>query len=107
MTARPHKYRAKPVVIDNIRFASTAEGNRYLELKTLFRANKITDLTLQPEYLCEVNGVKVCIYRADFQYFDYQTGKTVVEDKKGFRTAEYKLKKRLVEACHGITITEV
>jgi hypothetical protein len=36
-----NKYRAQPVVIDGIRFASKKEGARYLELKLLERAGKI------------------------------------------------------------------
>jgi hypothetical protein len=37
-----------------------------------------------------------------------QEGYTVVEDVKGFKTPVYKLKKKLVEACHiGVKIEEV
>jgi hypothetical protein len=51
-----------------------------------------------------VGGVLVCRYRADFVYVE--SGARVVEDVKGFRTVVYKLKRRLMLACHGIEIKE-
>lgn len=101
-----HKYRAKPVVIDGIRFDSTREGQRYTELKHLERAGEITNLELQPVLPLIVNGVKVAQYRADFRYVDAD-GRTVTEDVKGVRTDVYRLKKRMVQAIYGIEITEV
>jgi len=102
---RPHKYAAKSVVIDGIRFASTKEGTRYQELKLLFRAREISELQLQPKFGININGQQICWYTADFRYFSH--GKEIVEDVKGVRTPVYKLKKRLVEAVYGIKITEV
>lgn len=108
------KYRAKPVVIDGIRFASKAEGKRYGELKALEAAGQIKGLSLQPRYPIEVNGVKICTYVADFLYMekarvDPQHGQLwvpVTEDTKGFKTPMYRLKKKLVKAVYGIDIRE-
>ena len=45
-------------------------------------------------------------YVADFVYKDAE-GNEVVEDVKGFRTAEYLLKKKMMRALLGIQIKEV
>lgn len=104
--ATKHKYRAKPVTIDGIRFASQAEGKRYQELKVLESAGDITHLELQPKYTIVINGVKVCTYIADFRYRT-KTG-AVTEDVKGMLTPVYRLKKKIVEAMFpGTTITEI
>src|SRR5215469_10960241 len=102
---RGHKYHAKAVTIDGIRFASTREGKRYAELKLLAKAGEINGLTLQPEFDFKVNGAKIFTYIADFSYFEKE--REVIEDVKGVRTAVYRLKKRLIEAYHNIEIVEV
>lgn len=101
-----HKYHAKPALVDGIRFASTAEANRYQVLKIRVATGEIRDLELQPRYLLEVYGVKVTTYVGDFRYRD-NAGELVVEDVKGVITDVYKLKRILMLACHGITILEV
>jgi hypothetical protein len=68
------------------------------------QAGTIADLERQIRYVFEVNGVRVCAYIADFRY--RFKGSVVVEDCKGFRTPEYKLKRKLMMACHGIDILE-
>ena len=114
---KAHKYHAKPTELDGVRFASQREAKRYAELKLLERVCAIDDLELQPVFRLDVveiyrNGWPIRLahigkYIADFQYTDLQSGEIVVEDAKGFRTATYRLKRKLVEALHGITITEV
>jgi hypothetical protein len=98
------KYNNKPVIIDNIRFASHREGSRYIELKILFRAGKIQNLQLQPSLKFVLEGEKIFTYRPDFIYFE--DGKRVVEDVKGVRTPLYKLKKKLIEAQMKLQIRE-
>ena len=100
-----NKYRAIPTVVDGIRFASKAEARRYGELKLLVFAKEIYNLSLQPTFPIIVNGSKICTYVADFRY--EKDDQLVIEDVKGMRTPVYKLKKKLVEALYGITITEV
>lgn len=101
------KYKAQPTMIDGIRFASRKEGARYQQLKLLERGNLITDLKLQQPIKCIVNGELVCKYISDFSYYDREKNAIIWEDVKGVRTPVYKLKKKLVRACHGIEITEV
>lgn len=115
----PHKYAAKPVVVDGIRFHSTKESRRYAELRLLEKAGAITELELQPLYRIVVvelwravpdrRLVNCGSYSADFRYRDTTTGALVVEDTKSdaTKTTTYRLKKRLVEAIHGITIREL
>ena len=100
------KYNARKVVVDGHTFASAAEGQRYATLATLERAGKIAGLELQPRFDCVVGGMKICSYIADFRY--RRAGVPVVEDVKGVRTAVYRLKRKLAEACHpGLVITEI
>ena len=44
------KYHNRKVEIDGIKFDSTKEGERYLELKLLLKAGKIRDLQMQVEF---------------------------------------------------------
>lgn len=111
------KYGAKPMVVDGIRFDSTKEARRYRELRLLEKAGHIRDLELQPRFPLEVverwrphGTVKTCgYYTADFRYVDAETAAVIVEDVKSgpTKTAAYRLRKKLVEAIHGVTITEV
>lgn len=96
-----NKYRNKKTVIDGIKFDSKAEGNRYMELKLLQRANKIQNLELQPKFLLQEsfkkNGktIRKLEYIADFKYIE--NGQVVIEDVKGVETKEFKIKKKLFE----------
>lgn len=109
--AVPSKYGNKKVVVDHIEFDSQAEGLRYIELRDLQLTGEISGLKTQVPFVCEVNGKKICSYFADFEY--YRDFERVVEDVKGRRygkggvtTAVYRLKKKLVEACHRVKILE-
>ena len=103
-SSRWHKYGARAVSIDGHRFASKREGARYKELKLLARSGEIVDLRLHPKYLLQpkfttAGGEKVraIYYIADFQYVDTESGKTVIEDVKGVKTAAFKLKWKLLK----------
>lgn len=109
------KYRAIRTTVDGITFDSKREANRYSELKMMEKAGIINSLKLQPEFKCQINGKKICTYKADFEYLmvdeegpDGQIGYYIVEDVKGFKTPVYRLKKKLVEACYpGTVIKEI
>lgn len=96
-----HKYGAKQTVVDGIKFPSKREAKRYGELKLLEQAGKISALTRQVRYRL----VQVVHYVADFVYID-ESGVAVVEDVKGYKTPEYKAKKKLMESQHHIVIRE-
>ena len=99
------KYRNKKTTIDGKKFDSKAEAKRYLELRQLEAAKLITGLKCQVPFLLVVNGHLICKYVADFCYRDGES-RQVVEDVKGVATRDYILKRKLMKACHGITILE-
>ena len=110
-----NKYRNKIVEIDGIQFHSKKEAHRWCELKLLERAGKITKLRRQVKFVLipaqhEEQYKKLiereCSYKADFVYVDTATGKEVVEDSKGVRTPEYKIKRKLMLHKYGIRIKE-
>ena len=112
------KYGNQKIQIDGILFDSKKEANRYCELKLLEKAGKITELQLQKEFelipaqyegkgkqrKCIERAVK---YKADFYYFDFDTGRYVCEDTKGFKTKEYILKRKMMLYMVGIRIIEI
>ena len=99
------KYGNKKTEVDGITFDSKAEARRYGELKLLERAGEIRSLELQPSFALEVNGVHVCRYIGDFRYVDMRDSSIVVEDVKGVETKEFRIKKKLMQAIHGISVT--
>lgn len=101
------KYRSVKTVVDGIVFDSRKEAFRYNALKLLVKAGEISDLELQPVFQVELNGRKICRYKADFRYT--RSGETIVEDVKSAYTRTlpvYRLKKKLVEAQFGLKILE-
>lgn len=110
MAARVSKYHAKKTVVDGIEFDSAKEAKRYAKLRDMAEAGEIQDLRLQVPFELlpsfERDGVKYrgMKYIADFVY--YRDGKRVVEDCKGMKTAEYKLKKKLMAYINHINIEE-
>lgn len=96
------KFAAKPVIYDGIRFPSSGQGRRYLQLKLLWQQGHISDLKLEVDFPLIVNGLKVCSYRADFVYTE--NGARIVEDFKGVETPQFKLKRKLMRACYGIEL---
>jgi len=114
---RPPKYRNEKRVVDGHTFDSAKEMRRYLILKTLLRAGKISDLQCQrsfelvPTQKNSRGETEVCVrYVADFAYIDNTTGRTVVEDVKSDLTKKlpiYIIKRKLMLQVHGITIEEV
>lgn len=107
---RKNKYNARPVGGN----ASTKENRRARQLRLAQRAGLISDLREQVWYTLipaqrDEDGCLLehaCRYRADFVYTDCSTGQFVVEDTKGYRTEEYKIKKKLMLWVHGIRIKE-
>lgn len=106
------KYGNKKVEVNGILFDSKREARRYLDLRAMEIAGQIQNLRLQVKYELlpsqRINGKVVereVTYVADFQY--QENGMTVVEDAKGYKTPEYRLKKKMLLYFHGIRIREV
>lgn len=93
---------------DGLFHASKSEGKRWHELKLMHRAGRITNLIHQPRFEFTVNGVKIATYVADAEYID-SDGNRVIEDVKSKPTitAVYRIKRKLMAALYGLTITEV
>ena len=101
------KFGAKKTMVDGITFDSKWESERYGQLKAMERGGIVTDLELQVKYDIVINDIKICKYIADFVYKEESPDgkiKEIVEDAKGFETPEFKLKKKLMKAVHGIDI---
>lgn len=102
--SKKNKYGAKKVVVDDIQFDSQKEANRYIQLRYMMRSGLISDLRLQVPYELNAGGTHSLQYIADFVYLE--NGAEIVEDAKGFRTKEYRKKRRLMKEVHGIQIKE-
>ena len=119
------KYHNKKIVYDNMMFDSKKELRRYKELCLLEKEGAIRGLERQVKFTLippqrepdkvGVRGGKIkgkmlereCAYIADFAYFDTSNDKYVVEDTKGFKTADYIIKRKLMLFVHGIEIQEI
>ncbi len=99
------KYGSKRVEYDGIKFHSQKECSRYKVLEMLLERGEIKDLKLQVKFELKVNNELIEKYVADFTYLDKQ-GNYIVEDTKGFKTADYKRKKKWMKTVHGIEIFE-
>lgn len=102
------KYGNKLTVVDGITFHSRVEAARWKELKARAAEGRISNLERQVSYpiIWPGDTTPLCSYICDFKY--EQDGKVVVEDTKGGRVSDsYRLKSKLMRACHGITVLEV
>lgn len=128
------KYKNTKYTYLGIKFDSLKECRRYTELRLLEQAGKIKDLELQKAYelipaqyeeTAEIytKGIRkgepkqgkllerACYYVADFYYIDCETGKTVVEDVKGYRDggayALFSVKRKLMLYIYHIKVKEL
>ena len=94
-----HKYHAQPTEVDGLRFDSKAEARRYQELNLLKQAGEVVMFLRQVPFDLPGNTK----YRCDFLIF-WVNGTCTVEDVKGFETAQFKMKKKQVEALYPVEI---
>ncbi len=107
------KKRGKYGAVKSGGYDSRKEHRRANELKLMQRAGLISNLREQVKYVLiptqrDLAGnllEKECSYYADFVYD--KDGVSVVEDTKGFRTPEYRIKRKLMLRIHGIVIKEI
>lgn len=87
-------------------YASKKESHRAYELGLLVQCGAITHLREQVKYeiIPKQEGERASHYIADFEYIE--NGHPITEDCKGFRTPEYRLKRKLMLLVHGIKIRE-
>ena len=101
------KYRNEPVEVDGWIFPSMREARRYRLLKAMQLAGSISGLEIQPAFDFKIDGDTIFVYVADFRYTWIESGEKRIEDAKGVRTDVYRLKKKLIEKQHRVTILEV
>ena len=113
----------KKVTINGITFDSQKEARRYNELRLLEMAGEIRDLRTQvefelipaqyePDTIGPRGGIRkgkcierACKYIADFTYYT-KDGEYVVEDCKGFREEDYRIKRKIALYLLHIRIKE-
>lgn len=119
------KYHSKKVTTaEGLVFDSKKEYRRYCELKMMEASGLISDLQRQvkfvlipeqrePDTIGKRGGIhkgklleRECSYMADFVY-KLPTGETIVEDTKGMRLSDYKIKRKLMLYVKHIRIKEV
>lgn len=111
------KFHNQKTKVGSRTFDSRKEARRYRELLLLQQAGEISGLRCQVEYelipsmrykdpvtrrMRTIRGAK---YIADFVYYD-SGNRLVVEDVKGKRTPEYRLKYKLMYWLNNILIKE-
>ena len=101
-----NKYRAKPVVTEEGRFASQREFQHWCVSKLREKAGEISHLERQVRFKLAINGHHICDYVADEIFFDKAKQARVVLDVKGVRTPTYRLKVKLMKALHNIDVVE-
>ena len=120
-----NKYHNHKVELQGEVFDSKKEATRWLELKALEKAGKISGLQRQKKFELipaqyeegttgPRGGYKKgkllereVVYYADFVYFDEEEKDFVIEDAKGVRTPEYVIKRKLLLWLRGYQIREV
>lgn len=104
------KYRNKKTVYKGQTYHSLKEAEYARSLDYLRKAtdskHKVVSYTTQVPFPIEINGKKICTYYADF-VVAYADGRSEIVDVKGYKTAMYRLKKKMVEAYYKIKIIEV
>ena len=100
--AKRLKYGNKPAFAVDRTFQSGREAVRAGELSLLQKIYEIFCLCFQVEFPLP-GGVK---YIADFVYLDKDL-MPVVEDAKGVRTKDYRIKKKLFKEKYGLEIREI
>ena len=111
MRNRGNKFGAIKVHAEGLKFDSKKEFRRYNELNLLKKAGEITDFVHQVPFIYTHEGVKMFRYIADYVII-HLDGSRTVEDVKAFdirkqkflTTPLFNLKKKLIEAQHGIKI---
>lgn len=104
------KYHNKKTEYEGVVYDSKKEAEFARTLDILRKAKKDRERVVawqrQVPFDVKIRGTKVCSYKADF-LVTYADGRDEIIDVKGYRTALYRLKKKLVEAQYMVKIIEV
>lgn len=99
--------------IDGITFHSKAELQRWLQLRMLEQAGRISGLVRQVRHELRLHdghpirvGSKIAVYTSDYEYLD-QDNNHIIEDRKGFYDPHSKFRIAVFEALSGKKVTIV
>lgn len=106
-TGKRSKYNNARTTYKGMRFDSKAELRRWQELEQLLEVGAIKRLRHHPKCRLALNGVKICTYEGDAEYWMVPDDLYVLEDTKGVRTAVYQIKKKLIKALCDVDIQEI
>lgn len=116
--------RKEPIKFDGWTFANNAELKRYFQLRDMERNGDISfiecqvkvplmDTAREPSTIGKRGGVKPgkvimlgCAYIADFSYHD-RDDNIVLEDVKGFKEEDYKIKRKWVYDKYKVVVREI
>ena len=110
------KYKSKKTEYNGIIYDSKKEANRAKQLDFQFKNGLISEPKRQVKFNWIEKHFKDYVsneidfkrsYIADFVYFCHNRKIEIIEDVKGFKTVEYKKKKKIVEFIFKIKITEI
>ena len=104
---RKNKYGAIKTMRDGVLFDSKLEAFHYDNLKLLQLAGEIRDLELQHEMPLKIGDAQICIYIADYRYFDIKEAKWVISDAKGIETDVFRIKWKIAQVLHPENIYEL
>ena len=105
LSDRPkNKYRNKKTLVDGHAFDSKAEASYYVALKHRAKAGEVEAVEMQRPYALTINGMLICTYKADFVFWDVALKRWRVVDVKGVITDVFRIKQKLMKACHGIEV---
>lgn len=96
------KYHSERTEVDGISFQSKKEARHYADLRLAQKAGELLFFLRQVPFHLP-GGV---IYRCDFAEF-WKDGSVRFVDCKGYKTAMYKTKLKIVEALYPVKILEV
>lgn len=100
-TGRGNKFNARKTkcLLSGHEHPSKLEAGFCDQLHDLLKKGLIRRVAVQVKFSLDVAGHHICNHIVDFMV-EYQDGKTVVFETKGFETPSWRIKKKLFEALY-------
>lgn len=103
-TPKKYKYNNKKTVVDGIVFDSKKEAMYYGKLVLLKQSGDISDFKMQVRFPLKIKNKLICTYVADFVTYGKYGEILDVIDVKGMILPLFRIKYKLMDALHGITV---
>jgi len=108
-SVKKNKFGAHRTLYDGTWYDSKKEAQYAMKLDYLKKAGEIKDWDRQIVFSLDVNKVHICRYILDFKI--YYEDRIEYIDVKGHKAGAayeiFRLKKKLMLACHGIDVIEI